>query len=146
MGQILDGFKEGATNAFARPSRRLHYVLAETLWDNRVSRGKIYRTEMAAALPDRSALNRTIMVYYPPTGRVIRCKVRDIGPWHVGDAYWKEQRKPRSLSYPVDPTGQRITFPSGISLSPQVWYRLGIRRDIAFRRGHQGTIGWRFVD
>ena len=146
VGHVHDDLKEGFQKAFSRPSRRLHYVNADTLWDSAVGPGKIYRTEMAAALPDRSALNRRILVYYPPTGRVTRCKVRDIGPWHVRDPYWKMKKRPRAYSYPENPAGMKITYPSGISLSPQVWYRLGIRRDLAFKRGHRAMVGWRFVD
>ena len=146
VGHVYDDLRESLGRAFSKPSRRMHYVQADTLWDSSVARGNIFRTEMAASLPDRSALDRKIQVYYPPTGRITRCTVRDIGPWFVRDPYWSEQRRPRAHSNPENLAGQKITYPSGISLTPQVWYRLGIRRDIAFKRGHQATVGWRFLD
>lgn len=146
FGHAYNDLNKSISKAFSKPSRRMHYTHADTLWDSAVARGNVFQTEMAAALPDRSALDRKIQIYYPPTGRVVRCTIRDIGPWFVRDSYWSEERRPRAYSSRENLSGQIITYPSGISLSPQVWYRLGVRRDVAFKRGHRAMVGWRFVD
>ena len=93
---------------------------ANSLLQFNVARGRLGHTTLAAALPHRIALNRRIMVYYPPTGRVIRLQVKDIGPWNTRDIGQKN-RKPlaeveetNSIGIPIDKSSR-----AGISLSPQ---------------------------
>jgi hypothetical protein len=144
LGHVLHELKVSIKDVVARPKHHFHYVKADTLREISVARGQLQNTELAAALPDRSALDQWIKVYYPPTGRVVRCRVRDIGPWFVRDSYWKGRRRPLAEASQTTVRGHPISYRSGISLTPQVWYKLGIHRELAFSKGFKGVVGWRF--
>ena len=126
FGKVINDISSSVDKAIFRPQKRYNYVKANSLLQFNVARGRLGHTTLAAALPHRIALNRRIMVYYPPTGRVIRLQVKDIGPWNTRDRYWTENRKPlaeveetNSIGIPIDKSSR-----AGISLSPQAWYKL----------------------
>ena len=148
FGKVINDIKSSVDKAIFRPQKRYNYVKANSLLQFNVARGRLGHTTLAAALPHRIALNRRIMVYYPPTGRVIRLQVKDIGPWNTRDRYWTENRKPLAEVEETNSIGIAIDKSSraGISLSPQAWYKLGVRRDIAFGGEFTGTVGWRFIN
>lgn len=146
FGKVLQEGKEKFQSVFVTPSKHLNYVRGNSFSQIHVSRGRLGRTQLGAALPDKSAVGRTIKVYYPPTGRSVRVRVRDTGPYFVRDPYWKYQRRPYAETQPSTWIGQPIPDRSAISLSPQVWYKLGVRRNLAFSGAFQGVVGWRFLD
>ena len=145
IGHVLHEMKKSAKDLVARPKRHFHYVKADTFREVRVASGRLQNTELAAALPHRAALGQWVKIYYPPTGRVVRCKVRDIGPWFVRDSYWEGRRRPMAEHTQTTLRGHPISYRSGISLTPQVWYKLGIHRELAFSKGFKGVVGWRFL-
>ena len=146
VGHIFHELKMRAKEPFESPEKNYNYVRADTFFQIHSGVGRVGRTELAISLPDRSALGKRVKIYYPPTGRVVRCRVRNIGPWFTRDPYWKKDRRPLSELRRKNFVNQKITYPSGISLTPQVWYKLGINRKIAFsEKSFKGTIGWRFI-
>ena len=148
FGKVINDVSSAINKAVFRPQKHYHYVRANSFAQLAVANGRIGHTTLAAALPHREALNRRIIVYYPPTGRIIRLKVKDIGPWNTRDQYWAENRKPQAeveeanaIGLPIEPSNR-----AGISLTPQAWYKLGVRRNIAFSGNFTGIVGWRFIN
>ena len=148
FGKVINEVTAAIDKAVFRPQKRYHFVKANSFAQLNIAKGRIGRTTLAAALPHRAALNRRIMVYYPPTGRVIRLQVKDIGPWNTRDKYWTKERKPLAEVEETNSIGIPIenSLRAGISLTPQAWYKLGVRRDIAFTNNFTGIVGWRFIN
>lgn len=147
FGKVVHDVVESVDRAIFKPQKNYNYVRANSFAQINLARGRMGHTQLAAALPDRSALNRRIIVYYPPTGRVIRLRVRDIGPWNSRDPYWMKNRKPLAETEESNSVGVPVPhhLRAGLSLTPQAWYKLGIRRDIAFTGDFNGVVGWRFI-
>ena len=148
FGKVINEVTAAIDKAVFRPHKHYHFVKANSFAQLNIAKGRIGRTTLAAALPHRAALNRRIMVYYPPTGRVIRLQVKDIGPWNTRDKYWTEERKPLAEVEETNSIGIPIenSLRAGISLTPQAWYKLGVRRDVAFTNNFTGIVGWRFIN
>ena len=148
FGKVINDVTKAVDKAVLRPQKQYHFVRANSFAQVNVGGGRLGHTDLAAALPHRSALNRRIMVYYPPTGRVIRLRVKDIGPWNPRDQYWIKERKPRAETEETNSIGIPINYSmrAGISLTPQAWYRLGVRRDVAYTGDFIGIVGWRFIN
>jgi hypothetical protein len=146
VGRAFNGLRESGKDVFRPPMADYHIVRGDTLHQKRVAPGRIGANEAAVALPDRGALYRRVRVYYPKTGRSVRCLVKDTGPWFVRDPYWNFERGPLAEKLSTTPTGEKITYRSGISLSPEVWYRLGVPREMAYAPGGVAdVVGWRFI-
>lgn len=85
------------------------------------------------ALPDPSALNRTVEIRYGD--RVVVTKVLDVGPWNVDDSYWRHDERPASergkgaFRTPVNT--------AGIDLSDPIFAELGMKDN--------DVVEWRFV-
>ena len=148
FGKVIDDVTKAVDKAVFRPQKHYHFVRANSFAQVNIASGRIGYTRLAAALPHRAALNKRIIVYYPPTGRVIRLKVKDIGPWNTRDQYWLKERRPlaeteetNSIGVPINPFMR-----AGISLTPQAWYKLGVRRDVAYTGEFAGVVGWRFIN
>ena len=148
FGKVVNEVTAAIDKAVFRPQKHYHFVKANSFSQLNVAKGRIGKTTLAAALPHREALNRRIMVYYPPTGRVIRLQVKDVGPWNTRDKYWTEERKPLAEVEETNSIGIPIenSLRAGISLTPQAWYKLGVRRDVAFTNNFTGIVGWRFIN
>lgn len=145
-GRAFNGLRENVKDVFRPPMADYHVVRGDTLQQKRVASGRIGANEPAVALPDRSALYRRVRVYYPKTGRSVRCLVKDTGPWFVRDPYWSFDRGPLAESLESTPTGEKISYRSGISLTPEVWYRLGVPRELAYNpQGVADVVAWRFI-
>lgn len=147
FGKVVNDVTSAVNRAVFRPQKHYHFVKANSFAQLNIAKGRIGRTTLAAALPHRAALNRRILVYYPPTGRVIRLQVKDVGPWNTRDNYWANERKPLAEVEETNSIGIPIhhSLRAGISLTPQAWYKLGVRRDVAFTNNFTGIIGWRFI-
>ena len=148
FGKVINDVTSAIDKAVFRPQKHYHFVKANSFAQTNVAKGRVGHTSLAAALPHRAALNRRILVYYPPTGRVIRLSVKDIGPWNIRDKYWTEERRPLAEVEETNSIGIPIEYSkrAGISLTPQAWYKLGVRRDLAFTGGFTGVVGWRFIN
>ncbi len=85
------------------------------------------------ALPDPSALNRTVEIRYGD--RVVVTKVLDVGPWNVDDSYWRHDERPASergkgaFRTPVNT--------AGIDLSDPIFAELDMKDN--------DVVEWRFV-
>lgn len=105
---------------------------------------------LTAALPDNSAVGRTIQIRRPlANGRHtgwINIIVRDLGPWFRDDPYWARNQPPRAVSYFKRKAkrwdGRVVTNPAGIDLTPWVWQKLGIPKKQSYN--HSGYVEWRF--
>lgn len=148
FGKVLKDVSKGVNDLIFNPNKRLNYVKANSFSQINVAKGRMGHTQLGAALPHRAALNRRILVYYPPTGKVVRVQVRDVGPWNSRDSYWSENRRPLAETEESNSVGLPIPYHSraGISLTPQTWYKLGVRRDVAFTGDFNGIVGWKFVN
>lgn len=97
------------------------------------SRTIIRPGDMFVALPDRSALGRSVEVRY--LTRSIVVPVVDVGPWNISDPYWSHDARPASErgrgAY------RTPTNPAGIDLSDAVYAALGLRDN--------DYVDWRFV-
>lgn len=162
------------------PSGEWHKVWATTfLEDGKHGRAKgvawkglhgdysMHDEDVIAALPDRSALGRSIEVRYEPTGRVVRLLVADIGPWwgaKVADSsYVHGFMRPLAEAAHVvakaaatrgekcppegrDDQGRPVLNPAGIDLSPAAWAALGVVREEAYSVTYSATVSWRWAD
>lgn len=145
FGYVATEVKKGVQRAFINPEKNYNYVRGNTFSQTHLARGRIGRTELGAALPHRKILGQFIKVYYPPTGKSIRLKVKDVGPYFSQDNYWESQRRPYVETVRETPLGEPIHDRAAISLTPQAWYKLGVRRNLAFTGGFQGVVGWRVL-
>lgn len=90
------------------------------------------------ALPDRSALGRTVAVRVG--SQIVVCAVEDVGPWSIHDPYWKENARPLSESSLRNPTRWgRARNPAGIDLSDGLWKTLNLGK-AGFTK-----VDWRFL-
>jgi hypothetical protein len=97
------------------------------------SRTVIRADSMFVALPDRSALGRTVEVRYRE--RSIAVPVLDVGPWNIDDAYWERDARPaseRGRGFYRTPVNT-----AGIDLSDAVFAALGLPDN--------DVVEWRFV-
>lgn len=97
------------------------------------SRTIIRPDDMFVALPDRSALGRSVEVRY--LNRSVVVPVVDVGPWNIADPYWKHDARPASER--GRGVFRRPTNPAGIDLSDAVYAALGLRDN--------DYVDWRFV-
>ena len=105
----------------------------EGLSGHRTATGHVIRgTDIFVALPDSSALNKTVEIVYK--GQTFRVKVLDIGPWHIDDPYWVKGHRPRA---------ERNRGPNhaGIDISDGLWRKMGLSKDDGKCR-----VTWRFVE
>lgn len=119
-----------------------HRVTANTFLGPIVAPGHLKRSEAAAALPDPSALYREIEVFYPATQKRLHVTVRDIGPNHVRDPYWDEDRGPK----PLHPDSFEREWRLGLSLTPAAWQKLGLSEEHALRLDFSDEVLWRFLE
>ncbi len=98
--------------------------------------GHIIRgNDIFVALPSRDALNVSVELYNPASGRRLTAPVLDVGPWNTNDPYWLTNSRPQAESG-KDLYG-RTTNGAGIDLSNRVFRELGLKNN--------GWIYWRFI-
>jgi hypothetical protein len=99
---------------------------------------------VAAALPDRSALNRQVRVHYQ--GKSLEMPVIDLGPWNIRDPYWQTGGKPAAQTAfetgGRDDQDRRVGNPAGIDLSWAAWRQLGVGSP----SDHSDWVEWEWVD
>lgn len=111
---------------------------------------KVRRGVLTAALPDNSAVGRTIQVRRTlPNGKKspwVTILVRDLGPWFRDDPYWQNKASPRAVQYFKQKKkrwdGRIVTNPAGIDLTPWVWQKLGVPEKQSYQ--YSGYVEWRF--
>lgn len=113
------------TRAFTVQASREGLIGEKTATGLRIKKGDIF-----VALPDPSVLRRVVYVEYQ--GKVIRCRVLDVGPWNISDPYWTRTDGPAAAR------GERVgemkkygppTNKAGIDLSDGLWDQLGASRE-----------------
>lgn len=144
IGHVLGHIKTDFQKPFKRRFEHMNYVYAETLYQSSVSKGKIGRKELAVALPDPSALGKVVKIFYPRTHRVVKARVKEIGPWFTRNPYWLKKTDPRAELSRVNDIGERITYPAGIAISKEVWRRLGVSPAFLRNKNVHDEIGWAF--
>ncbi|PCJ18185.1 MAG: hypothetical protein COB02_11390 [Candidatus Cloacimonadota bacterium] len=144
FGHVLGHIKTDFQKPFKRRFEHMHYVYAQTLYQSSISKGRIGRSELAVALPDPSALGKVVKIFYPRTHRVVKARVKEIGPWFTRNPYWLHKEDPRAETSRVNDIGEKITYPAGILLSPAVWRRLGVSPKFLKTKNVQDEIGWAF--
>ncbi len=110
----------------------------------------VKRGIIAAALPDNSAVGKTIRVRRilknGKKTRWVKMLVRDLGPWFRDDPYWKKKGSPRAVAYFKNQLrrwdGRVVKNPAGIDLTPWAWQRMGVGRKES--ANHSGYVEWKF--
>ncbi len=115
-------------------------------------RGDFYLrdTDLAGALPAKTALGKFVTVRYPKTGKQVTVMIVDVGPWNIDDPYWqKDGGRPdveaNGYSRMAKYAGKRTNL-AGIDLSYETWFRLGVPRPRAFSGQHSDYVDWWFVE
>ena len=139
----------------ATPQAKTYEVLATTFGppgDGRnlrmANQEKMRRNTVAAALPHRSALGKTIWIRRKSSLRWIRVKVKDVGPWNTNDPYWRDKGRPRAQSQyrqkvrQYHRKGRLVTNPAGIDLTWTVWQLLGVPKSRA--KNYSEMVQFRF--
>ncbi|MCJ8347280.1 hypothetical protein MJH12_17200 [bacterium] len=144
FGHVLGHVKTDLQKPFKRRFEHMNYVYAQTLYQGSISKGRIGRKELAVALPDPSALGKVVKIFYPRTKRVVKARVREVGPWFTRNPYWLYKEDPRAELSRVNNIGEKITYPAGILLSPEVWRRLGVSPKFIKQQSVRDEIGWAF--
>lgn len=132
------------------PSRAIESfkVWATTEENQKDALGGFFDTlELMGALPDRSALNRKVKVYYPKTGLSVVIDITDVGPWNIDDPYWNEygagiprvEASPMSVTYSTD---EPATNKAGIDLSVLTWVKLGVEPQLAMSELFSDYVIW----
>lgn len=108
------------------------FATREGLVGQTTASGHVIKSQdIFVALPTRTALGKTVEVYY--NGITIQCKVKDVGPWSTGDTWIFTGNRP------LAETGKRIPEiwltkygkpknKAGIDLSDGLWDALNIPR------------------
>lgn len=99
-----------------------------------------------ASLPARvDASRRAIRVFY--RGRSAVCRINDVGPWNVRDAYWRTGARPAAEAQFRERThadnGRVPRNRAGIDLTPAVFDALGIAGKINTR---SAIMDWEFIE
>lgn len=144
FGHVLGHLKTDIQKPFKRRFEHMNYVYAQTLYQSSVAKGRIGRKELAVALPDPSALGKVVTIFYPRTHRVVKARVKEIGPWFTRNPYWLNKTDPRAQLSRVNDIGEKITYPAGIALSKEVWRRLGVNPSFMKNKSIHDEIGWAF--
>lgn len=132
-----------STLVVCAPPKTFHvYASREGLVGKRTATGQVIKErDVFVALPDRSALGRTVRVSYG--GRSVVARVADVGPWNVNDPYW------RGTGVPAAANGKRLAplrvygkprNQAGIDLSNEAWRRLKIPQSKGIVK-----VSWRFA-
>jgi hypothetical protein len=80
--------------------------------------------DVAAALPSRKYLGRSVFVYYPKTGKSVVAPITDVGPWNTKDPWLLKGHRPKAEKG-RDDRGRQTNL-AGIDLSFGAWEALGI--------------------
>ncbi len=104
----------------------------------RMANGEMMRRNtIAAALPHKNALGKTVWIKREGTDKWVRVKIRDVGPWNTDDAYWQANRRPRAEEQfkkkkrQWNRGGRPVKNGAGIDLTWTVWQLLGIPKSKA---------------
>ncbi|GAC1322734.1 MAG: hypothetical protein NVSMB2_20150 [Chloroflexota bacterium] len=141
---VLNVRAEDAQAAPANPTVRL-WATREGLVGRTTAAGHlIVPNDQFAALPSRSALNRTVTITYKANTTTV--PILDVGPWNKNDAWWETGTTrgqfpdlPRFVpeawaayengyNNGRDATGRYVTFPSMIDLADGTYASLGLQQ------------------
>jgi hypothetical protein len=109
--------------------------------------GKINPDRPEASLPARvSDERRRIRVLNPKNGKVVECRVNDVGPWNTKDSYWDTGAHPLAEAQFVmkrkAQNGRVPTNPAGLDLTPAAFDTFGIDGRVNTR---QTRLDWEFI-
>lgn len=105
--------------------------------------GPLNDSGLEVALPFRFEGGRPdVEVKY--STKLVRCKINDVGPWNIRDAYWETNARPQAeMQHETKTRAQDGKVPSnwaGIDLTPGVWHALGVDPSIG-----RIMVDWRFA-
>lgn len=104
-------------------------------------------SDLAGALPSKTALGRYVTVRYPKTGKSVTIRIVDVGPWNIDDPYWvKSGGRPAVETKIYDDFKGRKSNLAGIDLSYETWVRLGLPYEKAYGGNHSDYVDWWFAD
>ena len=144
LASVMAATSQPAMPATTQPAARDFTVQAtrEGLIGRRTATGHVITpTDIFVALPDRSALNRTVAVSY--NGKTISARVLDVGPWNTTDPYWRAEGVPAAARGVRMGRMARYGPPknkAGIDLSDGLWDAFGENRAVGVI-----TVTWRFL-
>jgi hypothetical protein len=95
----------------------------------------IHPHDLGVALPYRFMAEQRPNVRVHYKGKVVDCKIIDVGPWNTHDPYWIKNRRPQA-EFGTDMRG-RHTNGAGIDLTPGAADALGFPG--------LGRVDWEFI-
>ena len=109
--------------------------------------GKVNPDRPEASLPARVPDNRRqIRVFNPKNGKLIECRVNDVGPWNTNDPYWDTGTRPMAEAQfamkKKAQNGRVPTNPAGLDLTPAAFDALDIAGAVNTR---QARLDWEFI-